>query len=79
MVNADAPASAQPGGSAAADTRARLIEAAVEVFLEHGYARTHVQDIARRADLHHGRHVPRTSRTRRRSSPRPSPSTATSP
>lgn len=34
-----------------ADTRARLLEAATEVFLEHGYARTRVQDIARRAGL----------------------------
>jgi len=35
----------------ATDTRDRLIGAAIEVFLEHGYARTRVQDIARRAGL----------------------------
>jgi AcrR family transcriptional regulator len=33
------------------DTRQRLIEAAIEVFLEHGYARTRVQDIARAAGM----------------------------
>lgn len=32
-------------------TRERLLEAAVEVFLEKGYTRTRVVDIARRADL----------------------------
>jgi AcrR family transcriptional regulator len=36
-----------PGG----DTRRRLIDAAIEVFLERGYAGTRVQDIARRAGL----------------------------
>ena len=34
-----------------AETRARLLEAAIDVFLENGYARTRVQDIARRAGL----------------------------
>jgi AcrR family transcriptional regulator len=33
------------------DTRQRLIEAAIDVFLEHGYARTRVQDIAKRAGV----------------------------
>ena len=36
---------------ASADTRTRLIDAAVDTFLEYGYAGTRVQDIARRADL----------------------------
>jgi AcrR family transcriptional regulator len=42
-----------PSGRATspAETRARLLEAAIEVFLENGYARTRVQDIARRAGL----------------------------
>jgi AcrR family transcriptional regulator len=37
--------------SSPAETRARLIEAAIEVFLENGYAKTRVQDIAKRAGL----------------------------
>lgn len=37
--------------SAAAPTRARLVEAAAEVFAEQGYDRTRVQEIARRAGL----------------------------
>ncbi|RIK09736.1 MAG: hypothetical protein DCC49_05410 [Acidobacteria bacterium] len=37
--------------STAASTRARLVEAAAEVFAEQGYDRTRVQEIARRAGL----------------------------
>jgi AcrR family transcriptional regulator len=37
--------------SSPAETRSRLIEAAIEVFLENGYAKTRVQDIAKRAGL----------------------------
>lgn len=45
--------SGTPGAdeSARLSTRQRLIEAAIEVFLENGYAKTRVQDIARRAGL----------------------------
>lgn len=42
---------AKKNESTAASTRARLVEAAAEVFAEQGYDRTRVQEIARRAGL----------------------------
>jgi AcrR family transcriptional regulator len=57
-ITESTPSSARRnGGAPSADdtveptTRDRLIEAAIEVFLENGYAKTRVQDIARRAGL----------------------------
>lgn len=46
--NGDARSAADPSEPT---TRERLIEAAIEVFLENGYAKTRVQDIALRAGL----------------------------
>jgi len=50
-TGASPPPPSSGRASSPAETRSRLIEAAIEVFLENGYAKTRVQDIARRAGL----------------------------
>lgn len=47
----EASSEATTARSSPAETRARLLQAATEVFLEHGYPGTRVQDIARRAGV----------------------------
>src|SRR6476619_6617165 len=57
-VSATAPANSEkpsgPRSRKGAETRARLVEAAEQIFAEHGFLDARIADIAERAQLSHG-------------------------